>query len=465
MKMKKLLLSTLMLGAFATSTLAQIPNYVPTSGLVGWWPFNGNANDESGNGNNGTVNGPTLTSDRFGASNSAYNFNGSGNISVPDANSLSLTSKQYSFSFWANFNTGANATTDGCILGKRASTSGPYEYYFAKIRANHPTNPNIFIPYIWDLGGTCGPYSSNVIGGMPLMGENIWEHFVVTADGVTCNIYKNGVVFFTSTDNGSCNLGNTSGNLLFGEGGGWNNTQYMNGKLDDIGIWNRALTQQEVTDLYNSQNCANNLAISPTSYSLTTGSTAIFTASTSDPSPSFVWQSDFGQGFQTLNNYGNYSGVNTNALSIANVQLSEHNQPVRVISTSGNCTDTSNVAHILITDTCINTVNDTNFVTVTDTLLINTTVTALSPPNNVNTIKIYPNPASDHISIHYGNFSMMSGYQLKIENSLGQQVFQTNITQQSDYLDLSTWGGNGVYFVRIIDNLGNTIDIRKIVLQ
>jgi hypothetical protein len=36
--------------------MAQVPSYVPTNGLVGWWPFNGNANDESGNGNNGTVN-------------------------------------------------------------------------------------------------------------------------------------------------------------------------------------------------------------------------------------------------------------------------------------------------------------------------------------------------------------------------------------------------------------------------
>jgi hypothetical protein len=42
--------------SFNTLALAQIPNYVPQNGLVGWWPFNGNANDESGNGNNGTRN-------------------------------------------------------------------------------------------------------------------------------------------------------------------------------------------------------------------------------------------------------------------------------------------------------------------------------------------------------------------------------------------------------------------------
>ena len=73
--------------------------------------------------------------------------------------------------------------------------------------------------------------------------------------------------------------------------------------------------------------------------------------------------------------------------------------------------------------------------------------------------------ANDHITIDYGNFSIMNGYQLKIENSIGQQVFQTNISQQSDYLSLNNWGGSGIYFVYIIDAQGNTIDIRKIVLQ
>jgi hypothetical protein len=42
----------------STMSFAQnIPSYVPKNGLVGYWPFNGNGNDESGNGNNGTVNG------------------------------------------------------------------------------------------------------------------------------------------------------------------------------------------------------------------------------------------------------------------------------------------------------------------------------------------------------------------------------------------------------------------------
>src|ERR1017187_5394463 len=55
-----------------------------TNGLVAYYPFNGNANDASGNGNNGTVYGATLTTDRFGISNSAYCFNGTSHyIEVP----------------------------------------------------------------------------------------------------------------------------------------------------------------------------------------------------------------------------------------------------------------------------------------------------------------------------------------------------------------------------------------------
>lgn len=72
---KKLVLAIAIIG-FAIISNAQVPNYVPTIGLDGWWPFTGNANDQSGNNNNGTVNGATLTSDRFGNVGQAYVFDG-----------------------------------------------------------------------------------------------------------------------------------------------------------------------------------------------------------------------------------------------------------------------------------------------------------------------------------------------------------------------------------------------------
>ena len=56
---------------------SQVPSYVPSNGLVAHYPFNGNANDESGNAHNGTVmNGVALTTDRFGNTNKAYSFDG-----------------------------------------------------------------------------------------------------------------------------------------------------------------------------------------------------------------------------------------------------------------------------------------------------------------------------------------------------------------------------------------------------
>ena len=67
------------------------------NGLIACYPFNANANDESGNNNNGTINGATLTTDRFGKANRAYNFNGSSLISVsPDQ----FKNQSYTYATW-----------------------------------------------------------------------------------------------------------------------------------------------------------------------------------------------------------------------------------------------------------------------------------------------------------------------------------------------------------------------------
>jgi hypothetical protein len=104
MKKKNLLLTAIAIFGLATITMAQtIPSYVPTNGLVGWWPFNGNANDESGNGNNGTVNGATLTTDRNGNSNTAYSFSDQAIENIDINQSISLNGIQsITISLWCN---------------------------------------------------------------------------------------------------------------------------------------------------------------------------------------------------------------------------------------------------------------------------------------------------------------------------------------------------------------------------
>ena len=117
------------------------------------------------------------------------------------------------------------------------------------------------------------------------------------------------------------------------------------------------------------------------------------------------------------------------------------------------------------------TVMDTTFVTVvdsisvTDTLIIDAVLTDLAPPFNTNTIKVYPNPAKDHVYINTGDYAKMNGYRLKIISQLGSTVFETSVEDPIYEVNLSEWSGMGLYFLQIIDNGGKIIDIRKIILQ
>lgn len=442
------------LGLLSNNIYSQTPNYVPTNGLVGWWPFNGNANDESGNNNNGSMNGGLFINDRNGSSNSALGLPNLGdNLTVSNVAPL-FNNFGLSVSVWLRFPNQYNQSSLAVIKNGIPYSNG---FDVAIDQNNQAYGVNNYLVLFLVGNGTAVTFISN----QSELGQ--WSHLVSTYDGNSIKIYLNGILKATQPFNLSLNCPNND--LIFGQ---WDNPttpSVTNRNIDDIGIWNRALTQQEISDLYNAINCANNTAITPQTNSIAIGSTANFTATTSDPNPSYVWQSDFGQGFQTLNNFGNYTGANSAALNISNVQLSEHNQPIRVISTSGNCIDTSNVAVINILDTCLVTVYDTLLTTVTDTLVINAQITGINPPNNLNTLKVFPNPASTHITIDYGNFNAMSGYTLKIVNAVGQTVFTTPINQQTSYIDLSTWTGSGIYYVQLINPQNNTIENRKIVLQ
>jgi hypothetical protein len=96
---------------FITSvSFSQLPSYLPTNGLVGWWPFNGNANDESGNGNNGTVNGATLTTDRNGIANKAYSFDGINDYILTTFNGISGNASR-TISVWFSTTSFSSAQT------------------------------------------------------------------------------------------------------------------------------------------------------------------------------------------------------------------------------------------------------------------------------------------------------------------------------------------------------------------
>ena len=442
-----------MISAFAVglcmtaSVMAQVPSYVPTNGLVGFWPFNGNANDESGNGNNGTVNGATLTIDRFGNANKAYSFNGSSFISVPHNNIFNM--QQATWSVWVKKNS-ASSGNGMYIFGKRDNSQ--HHVTFNEYLGNGNSGIG------WASGQASGFAGNSIVGG--------WHMLTLVYDqSISSNNYK---YYFDGTLIGTSTIQNftfLNGDLRFGievNNAYW---QAFNGFIDEGIIYNRILTNAEIVQLYNG--CTGNeITTQPINAFNSVGTNPQFSVN-SVVGSSFQWQSNpLSLGWQNISDNSVYNGSTTNTLTVANVQLSNHNQPFRVIASAGNCTDTSNVATIQIADTCITnvTVYDTLLTTVTDTLIINTTL-GLPSPNNENTILIYPNPASDHITIDNGNYTAMAGYTIKIENNAGQQVFQSLINQAQFYVDLSTWSGNGLYFVHLIDPQNNTVTVRKIVLQ
>lgn len=82
----------------------------------------------------------------------------------------------------------------------------------------------------------------------------------------------------------------------------------------------------------------------------------------------------------------------------------------------------------------------------------------------ISNYNVYPNPANTHIYIDNGNYQSLNGYAIKIVNSVGQEVFTQSVNQKLFYIDISTWTG-GMYFLHILDGQGNTIEVKKIVLQ
>jgi uncharacterized protein (TIGR02145 family) len=227
-----------------------VPTYVATNGLVGWWGFNGNAQDGSGNGNHGTINGTTLTTDRFGNLNAAYYFNGSNNyIQIP--NSATLSPNYITISGWINiagyaFNeqNGARAIiTKWYQLSNCGGLGDSYNFQLSAINSQNvlafSTNANSQL--------VNSVYSSNYAINL-----NNWYHFAVINSPTSQYLYVNGAL--VASISGSLVICPTTNDLYIGadnfQGTLW---RHFNGKIDDIGIWNRALTQQEISNLFYSQ--------------------------------------------------------------------------------------------------------------------------------------------------------------------------------------------------------------------
>jgi uncharacterized protein (TIGR02145 family) len=219
---------------------------IPIDGLVAWYPFNGNANDESGNGFDGTVYGATLTADRYGNPSSAFYFDGVNDNIITNTMCV-LGGNKRTVSFWAK--TESLNTTHGMVA---VTWGGPN------------TNGNRFDCYFnYQVPGVSAGCAWAAITYQPIsyVSDNNWHHYIFMIDTITPKL--NHIKVFQDAQQLDVKLyilnENTSINTLPGSTmrfGSGDNAAYFHGSLDDIRVWSTDLSQSEIISLFNEGPCA-----------------------------------------------------------------------------------------------------------------------------------------------------------------------------------------------------------------
>jgi hypothetical protein len=288
----------------AVLTVNPGPPILFTNGLVAYYPFNGNADDASENGMGGVVHGATLTADRFGIPNSAYSFNGTSayietiNL-LPDMQSASA-------SCWINI--AAPPTSDRYVFMDGDSSPGSdfYLNYGSDTNVTLMTKDNIFVK------------------AHLLTFTNRWFHVAAVADSNThlLKMWIDGLLVATSSAPGNINVGYHSQFFI-----GCRSVYHdycFSGAIDDVRVYNRALSDSEVQELYQYESAsppgAPLISQQPQSLTLTNGDFASFTVTAIGQLPlTYQWQRD---GIN-LTDSGPIDGSTSNTLSLSTTSLNE----------------------------------------------------------------------------------------------------------------------------------------------
>jgi len=198
------------------------------SSLVGDWSFEGNAEDSSGNGNDGIVEGATLTND--GKIGQAYEFDGVNDyILLPDSFGEVINDSTHTLSAWFNTNDGK-----------------PQDVMCFYKRARHQFGVNSGRVY-YGYYNTAGNWIQATIPGTWTTGN--WHHLAATDNGNTITIFLDGGNPVSVTKAG--NVASLNYYNLIGSHSKTNNN--FSGTIDEVKIWNRALSPEEIEYIYDSE--------------------------------------------------------------------------------------------------------------------------------------------------------------------------------------------------------------------
>lgn len=215
-----------------------------TNDLVAHFPFNGNANDASGNGHNGTVTGATLTTDRFGQTNQAYLFGGpAAYITVPL--NAAIFSNDFTASVWFN----ASDINNGWpTLLHEQGVSAAYTPFNLQIAGL--TSGSTGIGHLIADATISGPSFNWLLDRANQTPIGTYCQAVVTKAGTQVTMYLNSQV--TVTGNVTTPITQTGETLWIGRAPteDLKGAYVFHGVIDDIRIYNRALSADEVAELY-----------------------------------------------------------------------------------------------------------------------------------------------------------------------------------------------------------------------
>jgi len=474
--------------------------------LTGFFPFSNNLNDLSQNNYSANLVG-----------NCALQEN---SILLPDDNfsylnmspSLLYGLNDLTINFKIKFNnlhsTGTNPTNH--IIS--SSNTNLYEIFYC----SYQQNLNKF--YVKFNGVTVG-FTPNIS-----ITTSTWYDITIVKSSGFCKFYLNSILLGSTF---------TSNNPLFPakfiigqeedcHGGCFAQNQSTAGNLKELVVYDDDLTTEQII---NNFNCNLISQASLLNGNLPIGSTAQINVVINNILPTnYLWQTDFGLGFQNLIDLNQYLGSNSNSLNVSNLNFNNHNQNFRVIVSNSLCTDTSLNVVIQLNQTCIKTIYDTTNVTIIDTIFqtvidssivttydtiyfnsqdtifltvydtifqtvydtifqtvydtifqtVYDTVTiyitdSLITKSNQLTFsenvkyKIFPNPSIGSFTFEISDFALNESYRLIITDNLGRVIYSELLNNAITYVSNKNYS-RGIYFIGLINNENKISAIEKLII-
>jgi hypothetical protein len=213
-----------------------------TDGLVAYYPFNGNANDESGHGNGAMAQGALLATNRFGVALNSYAFANGAYLETTNSTGFPISNDDFTISIWLSFSAPFTPTGSGV---ETIFVNGAIDQF--QLALNPVDGTNGFMDF-W-TGGEHGAPADCRASTMP-WGVNKWHSVMVRRSNNVITIYRDGFSIGQGTTAFGNNAGEGNRNLVFGYRKSPQPCCPFTGQLDDIRIYSRALSEVEIVQLF-----------------------------------------------------------------------------------------------------------------------------------------------------------------------------------------------------------------------